>query len=38
MLHFIGEDLWLTFSSLASMHFPRDTGFGKAKLSVFNNL
>ena len=41
MFHFIGEILWLTIASLASMQFPKSTGFDKGKLSfmVFlNNL
>ena len=29
MFHFIGDNLWLTIASLASMQFPRDDGFGK---------
>ena len=38
MFRFIGQNLWLT---LASMKFPRDTGFDKGKSSVLaflNNL
>ena len=27
MFHFIGENLWLTAASLASTHFPENTGF-----------
>ena len=41
MFHFIGENLWLTVASLASMQFPKDIGFDKGKLSVtvfLNNL
>ena len=41
MFHFIGENLRLTFASLASMQFPNDTGFDKGTLSVMaflNNL
>ena len=41
MLHFIGENLWVTAASLASMQFPKDTDFDKGKLSVMaflNNL
>ena len=29
MFHFIGENVWLTVASLASMQFPKDTGFDK---------
>ena len=41
MFHFIGENLWLTVASLASMQFPKNTGFDKGKLNVMaflNNL
>ena len=41
MFHFIGENLWLTVQSLASMQFHNNTGFDKGKLSVMvflNNL
>ena len=41
MFYFIGENLWLTVASLASMQFPKSTGFGKRKLSFMaflNNL
>ena len=41
MFHFIGENLWLTVASLSSMQFPKNTDFGKGKLSVvafLNNL
>ena len=41
MFHFIGENLWLTVSSLASMQFPKNTGFDEGKFSVMaflNNL
>ena len=31
MFHFIGENVWLTVASLASMQFPKDTGFDKGK-------
>ena len=34
MFHFKGENLWLTVVSLASMQFPKDTGFDKGKLSL----
>ena len=34
MFHFIGEDLRLTVATLASMQFPKDTGFDKGKLIV----
>ena len=34
MFYFIGENLWLTVASLASMQFPKDDAFGKGKLSV----
>ena len=33
MLHFKGENLWLTVASPESMRFPKDTGFDKGKLS-----
>ena len=41
MLHFIGENLWFTAVSLASMQSPKNSGFDKGKLSVMaflNNL
>ena len=41
MLHFIGENFWLTIAYLARMQFPKDTGFDKEKLRVMallNNL
>ena len=41
MFHFIGENLWLTFASHASMEFPQSTGFVKGKLgfmAFLNNL
>ena len=41
MFHFIGENLWFTVASLASMQFTKDTGFDKGKLSLMaflNNL
>ena len=41
MFHFVGDNLWLTVASLASLRFPTDTGFDKRKLSVMgflNNL
>ena len=41
MFHFIGENVRLTVASLASMQFPKDTGFDKGKLGVMvfpNNL
>ena len=41
MFHFIGKNLWQTVASLASMQFPKNTGFDKGKLSVvafLNNL
>ena len=37
----MGENLWVTVISLASMQFPRDTSFYKGKVSVMaflNNL
>ena len=34
MFHFIGDNLWRTIASLASMQFPKDDGFDKGKLSV----
>ena len=34
MLHFIGENFWLTIAYLARMQFPKDTGFDTVKLSV----
>ena len=34
MFHFIGENLWLTVASPASMQFPKHDGFDKGKLSV----
>ena len=33
MFHFIGENPWVTAASLASMQFPKNTGFDKGKLS-----
>ena len=41
MFHFIVENLWLTVAYLASMQFPKNTGFGNGRLSVMaflNNL
>ena len=38
MLHFKGENLWLTVASLECMQFPMDTGFDKGKLSVITFL
>ena len=35
MFHFIGENLWLTVTSLESMQFPKSTGFDKGKLGFF---
>ena len=35
---FIGENLWLTIASPASMQFPKDTGFDKGKSSVMTFL
>ena len=41
IFHFIGENLWQAVASLASMQFPKSTGFDKGKLSAMafpNNL
>ena len=41
MLHFIGDNLWLTVASLENMQFSKNAGFDKGKLSVtafLNNL
>ena len=38
MFHFIGENLWLTVASLASMQFPKDTGFDKGKFIILRVL
>ena len=35
---FMGENLWLTVASPASMQFPKDTGFDKGKSSVMTFL
>ena len=36
MFHFIGENLWLTVTSLESMQFPKSTSFDKGKLGFMN--
>ena len=35
MFHFLGKNLWLTVASLASMQFPKDTGFDKRKVECY---
>ena len=39
MFHFIGEEnLWLTVASLASIQFPKYTGFDKGKFIILKVL
>ena len=38
MFHFTGENLCLTFASLASMQFPKDTGFDRRKFIILSVL
>ena len=38
MIHFTGENLCLTVASLASMQFPKDTGFDRGKFIILSVL